>query len=79
MFRKKRVRVWGLAMLLATGCLYQGACLGALRNVNPCGTIFSTAVCDPVIYEQLFGDYYESNFHADPTCVIPYQCGDTAN
>ena len=64
----------GVAVLLV-GCLSQFNCAGALANVNPCGTIFSTEFCDPLAYSRLFGDFYESNFDADPTCVIPFLCG----
>ena len=74
MWRKRSVRVLGLAALIAGGALYQGSCVRGLATVNPCGTILSTSVCDPAVYEQLFGDYYQPDFSADPTCIIPFQC-----
>ena len=61
--------------VLMFGCLVQFNCAGALADLNPCGTIFSTQFCDPVAYSRLFGDFYESDFDADPTCVIPFMCG----
>ena len=74
MWRRKRIRVLGLAIIIAASCLYQGACLSALYGVNPCGTVLAN--CDPAQYEQLFGDYYEPGFDVDPTCIIPFACDD---
>ena len=63
--------------VLAVGTVTQSSCAGSFAKLNPCGTIFSTSFCDPVAYSQLYGDYWETNFDADPTCAIPFQCGET--
>jgi hypothetical protein len=67
------------AVVLAAGTITQFNCAGALAGVNPCGTILSLSFCDPVAYSQLYGNYWNTNFDADPTCAIPFQCGETTN
>ncbi len=75
---KIKNRFWKLALHLAmytslvstmsvTGCLSKAA-----RNINPCGTILN---CNPTEWDWMFhnGDY--PDYNADPTCVIPGQCG----
>jgi len=77
---KIKNRFWKLALHLAmytslvstmslTGCLSKAA-----RNINPCGTILN---CNPAEWDWMFhnGDY--PDYNADPTCVIPGQCGTT--
>ena len=74
MKRSMLVKVLLVAAVVMAGTLVQSTCASAFFNINPCGTIFSTNFCDPVVYSQLYGNYYETNFDADPTCSIPYQC-----
>ncbi len=64
---------------LAVGTTTEFACLETvLTAANPCGIIFSEAYCTP-------DDWYRwvvwpvttyPNYDADPSCVIPYACGD---
>jgi hypothetical protein len=63
--------------LLVWGSLTQFNCAGALAQFNPCGTLFSLSFCNPDAYTRLFGNFFESDFRADPTCVIPFRCGNT--
>ena len=80
MTRLKGWRIGILGGMLAGGCVFQlGTCTRSLAQVNPCGTVLSTSVCDPIVYEQLFGDFYEVRGFPDATCILPGQCGDTAN
>ena len=60
---------------LVLGSLTQLNCAGALAQMNPCGTLFSLSFCTPDAYTRLFGDFFASDFGADPTCVIPFNCG----
>ncbi len=74
---RKILRVVTLAVVTAGG-LY--ACEGCLCNnlwrFNPCGTILSTTICTPTDwYARVFDS---PNWHVDPTCPIPFQCGPSA-
>lgn len=74
MKRSILLKVFVVVAVVMAGTLIQATCAGSFFNVNPCGTILSTSFCDPVVYSQLYGDYWETNFDADPTCSVPYQC-----
>ncbi len=75
MTRSRIVQSCLCVALALVGCVFQGNCAGALAQVNPCGTIFSTDFCDPVAFSQLFGSPFESDFDVDPTCIVPFSCG----
>ncbi len=75
MSRSRIVQSCLCVALALVGCVFQGNCAGAIAQVNPCGSIFSTDFCDPVAFSRLFGDPFQSDFDADPTCVIPFGCG----
>ena len=78
----RRAALVGLAVvgLVVTGCEPS-----ILRQINPCGTIFTAQTtdedgettagfCDPLGWDLLFLDI--PDFSADPTCSIPGFCGD---
>ncbi len=56
-----------VGLMSCTGCLYK---LG--RNINPCGTILD---CNPTEWDWMFHNQDYPDYGADPTCVIPGQCG----
>ncbi len=71
----RRLRLGMLGGLLAGGCVFQlGTCARSFAQVNPCGTILSVAVCDPIVYEQVFGDFWDVDGFPDPTCIVPGEC-----
>lgn len=71
--KSKIIRVLTMAGLSAGATLYGGGCSDQLWRFNPCGTILSTAVCTPTDwYARVFDG---PNFHVDPACAIPFQCG----
>lgn len=74
MSRSRVVQVFLGILVVSAGCVFQFNCVGALAQVNPCATILSPTFCDPAVFAQLFGDVFESNFDADPTCVVPFAC-----
>ena len=78
----RRAALVGLAVvgLVVTGCEPS-----ILRQINPCGTIFTAQTtdedgettagfCDPLGWDLLFLEI--PDFSADPTCSIPGFCGD---
>jgi hypothetical protein len=68
-------------MLMATislgGSLMQYGCANiattVVKNVNPCGTIFSTTFCDPQAYTLMWVE--PQDWERDPTCTVPTLCG----
>ena len=72
---RQRVRMSGL--LLLTGSItFQfgiGACRGLTEFFNPCGTVF--AFCDAEDVDFL--NRTIPDFEDDPTCTIPFACGDS--
>lgn len=74
MSRSRLVQVFVGILAVSAGCLFQFNCAGSLAQVNPCATILSPTFCNPVVYAQLFGDAFQSDFDADPTCVVPFAC-----
>ncbi|MBI4579778.1 MAG: hypothetical protein HY718_08755 [Planctomycetes bacterium] len=72
-----RLSQWGVRIVavMLSGILFELSCAGlgevAVRNVNPCGTVFN---CSPVEYDLLTTDYPDWN--VDPTCTIPGQCSE---
>lgn len=70
----RRSRSLGL-VVLSGSMMFQfgiGACRGVTEFLNPCGTVFS--FCDA---EDLdFLNRTIPDFEDDPTCTIPFACGD---
>ncbi len=70
-------KLWIMTAIGALSLWGQGGFLGCDQawRFNPCGTILSTDICTPESwYARLFT---VPQWNIDPSCPIPYQCGDT--
>lgn len=75
---KRRVTLLALSalgggMVFASG----NGCLNTLLSIPVCGTVVPTTVCTPE--DQLlltFRFLQVPDFGVDPSCTIPYSCGD---
>lgn len=68
------VRILVVAPLLA-GTVYGPSCLETtLLALNPCGTVLD---CDPADYYAIIWPVITApDYDRDPSCTIPYACGD---
>ena len=70
----RRFRALGF-LVLSGSMMFQlgiGACRDVTEFLNPCGTVF--AFCDAQDLDFL--NRTIPDFEDDPTCTIPYACGD---
>ncbi len=74
---RKIIRMIALAGVSAGGTLYSGSCVSEnLWRFNPCGTILNASICTSTDWYSRVFDL--PNWHVDPTCPIPFQCGPSA-
>jgi hypothetical protein len=70
----KRV-VLGLSIALAGGTLLDNGCINTLASIPVCGTVL--AFCTPQDQLNLmYGMLEVPNYDWDPSCTVPYGCGD---
>ncbi len=70
----RRFRTAGL-MILSGSMTFQfgvGACRGLTEFFNPCGTVFAFCAAEDVD----FLNRTIPDFEDDPSCTIPFACGD---
>lgn len=75
--RKTRSKLALAAAVMGGGLLLNNGCLNLALSITPCGTIVPLTVCTPVDQLNLIFPYLQiPDFHTDPSCTIPFGCGD---
>lgn len=73
--RLLRKALVGVAAMSAGGFLMANGCANALLSITPCGTVFT--FCTPADQANLIFPFLDlPDFNVDPSCTIPYGCGD---
>ncbi len=74
-YRILRKALMGATAVLAGGTVLQSGCASLAMSVTPCGTVFT--FCEPFDQAiQLFQFFDIPDWETDPSCVIPFGCGD---